>query len=112
MGSSAAQVLFSITQYDTASYNVVEFSEKSVVEGRPEGKFGPYLALGRKMPGSWVRWILLSTSVLQPSLCEEIGRSVREGREDKFHVHTNQYVLVSKFKGETYVGYYRMNEKG
>ena len=91
---------------------MIELSEKTVVEARPDGKYGPYLALGRKMPGAWVRWVLLSRSVVQLRLCTDINQRVKQRTEEKFHLHTNQYVLVSNYRGHTYVGYHRLDENG
>ncbi len=91
---------------------MIELSEKTVIEPRPEGKYGPYMAIGRKMPGEWIRWVLLSKSIIQPQLCTSINQRVKQRDEEKFHLHTNQYVLVSNYRGHTYVGYHRLDEQG
>ena len=91
---------------------MIELSEKTVVEARPSDKYGPYMAIGRKMPGTWIRWILLSPDVIHPHLCEDVHRRVQQRSEERFHVHTNLHVLVSKYRGHTYVGYHRLDQDG
>ncbi len=89
-----------------------QLSEKTVVEVQL-GKYGPYLAVGRKVAErNSLRWIYLSKTAMKAIDVQKIDKWVNSAEEGKIQLCGNQHVVVSQFRGCTYIGFHRLDMHG
>ena len=90
---------------------MIELSSKTVTEVQ-HGNYGPYLALGRKLPTNKMRWIFLPASAVQAIDIGKIEKCLKEGSDHRMQLHSNQHAVVSSYKNWHYVGFHRLTAGG
>ncbi len=93
---------------------MIELSQKTVVEARV-GKYGPYMAVGRKQLGQnrpLLRWVFVSRAAAKALNIPNIDDLINQEKEGQVVLHGSQHVVVSRFRGATYIGFHRLDDNG
>lgn len=85
---------------------MIHLSERTAVEVQL-GKYGPYLAVGRKQ-----RWVYLSKTAVGAIDVQKIDKFIQNEENGKVHLCRNQNAVVSQYQGHVYVGFQCLDVHG
>ena len=90
---------------------MIELSAKTVMEVQ-HGNYGLYLAIGRKLPTTRLRWIFLSPKAVHAIDTEKIDAFLKGHKTERLQLWCNQYAVVCFHADRPFVGFHRIDADG